>query len=177
MQRIVELGGQSEDLAASAFAENIFNSILTLFPSKVALKLQKRSEECGKGSKERMEYLIKGLEEKRSDANRLDKLYGHKDKPPFGGGGSGGGHGSRGHAAHQADGANSNLDCRICKYLQDKQQSGAHPSFLNHPGPLPTDCPNFISMQNTMRAEIAFAINLCVVCLDHKITWTPAHLV
>jgi len=100
MQRIVELGGKNDDLAASAFAEPIFNSILTLFPSKVALKLQKRSEECGKRSKERMEYLIKELEDKRSDANRLDKLYGHKDKPPFGGGGSGGGHGSKGHTAH-----------------------------------------------------------------------------
>merc|ERR1711940_425266 len=79
-----------------------------------------------------MEYLIKELEQKRSDANEMDKLYGHKDKPPSGGGSSGGGHGSKGHAAHQAGDVPSNPGCRICKHLQAGQQRGNHPFFLNH---------------------------------------------
>ena len=174
MQRIVELGGQSDDLAASAFHVEVFNSILTLFPSKDALKLSKRSLECGKRTKERMEYLIKELEEKRSDANEMDKLYGHKDKPPSGGGGSGGGHGSRGHAASLAGGV-SNPECRVCKQLQANQESGEYPHFLNHLGLKLVDCPNFISMKTGGRVKLAFTAKICLGCLDPKITWTAAH--
>ena len=90
MQRLLELGEKSDDLAALAFGEGVFSAILNLFPSAELYKMGTRSAESGKRTKQRMEYLIKVLGEKRERANYLDK-HEVKDKPPPGGGGSRGG--------------------------------------------------------------------------------------
>ena len=143
LQRILELGMQTDDLAALAFGQDIFDVVLNLIPPKDALKLGRKSEELGKRTKERMEYFIKELDKLRDNANWLDKTV-HKQKPPIGGGGSGGsGSGGRRHTTHHAGGA-SNPECRICKHLQANQETGDHPYFMNHPSLMIWDCPNFI---------------------------------
>ena len=48
LQRLLELGKQSDDLAAVAFGMDVFNVILNLLPDKDALKLGRKSEELGK---------------------------------------------------------------------------------------------------------------------------------
>ena len=111
---------QTDDLAALAFGQDIFDVVLNLFPAKEALKLGKESEELGRRSKARMEHFIKELDKMRNESNWLDKNY--KQKPSIGGGGGSGGSGSggRGHTTHHAAGA-SNPECRICKHLQANQ--------------------------------------------------------
>ncbi len=51
LQRILELGMQTDDLAALAFGQDVFNAVLNLFPAKEALKLGKESEELGRRRK------------------------------------------------------------------------------------------------------------------------------
>ena len=70
LQRLLQLGGQIEELAREVFFREVFSNILDLFPEKEHLKL----------FKERMGNLLKRLEEKREDANRLDKERGEKGK-------------------------------------------------------------------------------------------------
>ena len=67
----------------------MFSNILNLFPEKEHLKLSKATEIPGRFTKEMMEDL-EALEEKREDANRLNK-----DK------GAGGGSGIKSHPTTQ----------------------------------------------------------------------------
>ena len=74
LQRVLELGDQDDDLARVAFSGEIFITIFNLFPNKDRLKMAKYSEVYGKYSKERMEDILRRLEEQRDDANLLDKI-------------------------------------------------------------------------------------------------------
>ena len=80
-----------------AFGNDVFETVLHLFPDDEALKLHQSSVVNGKRTKERMEHIIEKLEAKREDSNCLDKIFTQPDKPPPGGGGGGsGGLGNRG---------------------------------------------------------------------------------
>ena len=176
LQRLLELGSQSDDLAAMAFSKDVFDTVFRLFPHRELAKLSQRSEVHGKRTKRRMGELVKMLEEKRDEANLVDKVMGSADKPPPGGGGLGGsgGLGKRGNNAQQV-GLRENHDCRVCKYLRDNSWQGAHPLFKNHLDLTPMGCPNFLSVSFRNRSSIALSIKLCLNCLDPKITYTKNH--
>ena len=72
LQRLLELGDQSDDLARVAFSGDVFSATFNLFPDKEMLKLAKNTEKYGRYTKERMENLLSQLEEKRGDANLLE---------------------------------------------------------------------------------------------------------
>ena len=68
-QRLLQLGDQSENLAREVFSRDVFSNILNLFQEKEHLKLSKAARIHGKYTKERMEDILRRLEEKRKDAN------------------------------------------------------------------------------------------------------------
>ena len=69
LQRLLQLGDQSENLAREVFSRDVFSNILNLFQEKEHLKLSKAARIHGKYTKERMEDILRRLEEKRKDAN------------------------------------------------------------------------------------------------------------
>ena len=160
-----------------AFGNDVFQTVINLFPLKEALKLHKNSEVHGKRTKERLKHIIEMLEEKREDSNCLDKIIIHQaDKAPAGGsgGGTSGGLGNRGNIAQQ-ECLRENTDCRVCKYLKDNSLRGSYPYFKNHLGSSPAGCPNFVSDTCEGRVKLAEAIKLCRRCMDPEVTWSNSH--
>ena len=159
-----------------AFGNDVFQTVINLFPLNDALKLHKSSVVHGKRTKERLEYIIGKLEEKREDSNCLDKIMPQQtDKSLTGGGGGlGGGLGKRGHNAQQGS-LRENTDCRICKYLKNNSWRGPHPLFKNHLDSSPMGCPNFLSSTTSNRRQTAISIKMCLTCLDPKVVYKSAH--
>ena len=83
----MELGDQNGN-----FARDVFSTILKV---KEHLKMAKAAETYGKCTKERMEDILRRLEEMRADANIMDKDISQKEKDKGSGGGTGNGSGSR----------------------------------------------------------------------------------
>ena len=73
LQRLVDLGDQDDDLAREVFSKDVFSTILNLFSVKEHLKMAKAIDVYGKFTKERMEDIIRRLEEMRTDAYIMDK--------------------------------------------------------------------------------------------------------
>ena len=65
MHRLLDL--ESDDLARVVSSEDVFSLILNFFHHKEAFKLGRRLEGHGKYTKERMEDLIKRLEDRREE--------------------------------------------------------------------------------------------------------------
>ena len=80
LQRLVELGDQSEDLARESYSRDVFSTILNMFTAKEHLKMAKAAEFHGRCSKPIMEDILKRLEEMRKDANILDMERIQKEK-------------------------------------------------------------------------------------------------
>ena len=74
LQRLLELGELSEDLARVEFSGEVFTTTFNLFPDKKLPKLSKAMERHCRYTKEMMEDLLSRLEDKRDDANLLDKV-------------------------------------------------------------------------------------------------------
>ena len=84
MQRIVELGGQSDDLAASAFGVEVFNSILTLFPSKMLSSCPKDLLNVGSVPKEGWSTLLRSWRKKGVMPMRWTSSMATRTSPPLG---------------------------------------------------------------------------------------------
>ena len=172
LQRLLELGEKNEDLARVAFSGDIFSSIMNLFPDKEMLKLAKLADVHGRYTKQRMEDLIKRLDEKRQDANLLDKVMVQKDKDKGSGGGAGAG-GTKTHATHLAGPPSRNPDCRICKVLLSEIGTKVD-LFKDHLGKHPTHCPIFVKMTLQERVRVMTIAKLCWSCLDPKSRYSYA---
>ena len=48
LQRLLELGDKSDDLARVAFSGEVFSTIINLFPDKEMHKFSQKSELCGR---------------------------------------------------------------------------------------------------------------------------------
>ena len=66
------------------------------------------------------------------------------------------------------------LVCRICKQLE--KQRGQTNLFLNHLGKFTHGCPKFITMSLEERLKVCNESQICLVCISHKVTCTPAHM-
>ena len=62
LQRLLELGEKSDDLARVAFSGEVFTTTFNLFPDREMLKMLKIH---GKYTKERMQDILRRLEDKR----------------------------------------------------------------------------------------------------------------
>ena len=58
LQKLLELGEKSDDLARVAFSGEVFTTIVNLFPDREMLKLSQKSELRGKYTKERMRDIL-----------------------------------------------------------------------------------------------------------------------
>ena len=173
LQRLLELGDQSDDLARVAFSGDVFSATFNLFPDKEMLKLSMTTERHGRYTRERMENFLTQIDKKRGDANHLDKIKITKDKG--GGAGIGGGSGVKSYPITQQTNPKSapNLDCRICK----KMEQGSHTDlFLNHQGKSTHDCPKFVALTPKERQKICADAKICFSCLSHEVTFSPTHL-
>ena len=170
---MVELGDQSEDLARVAFSGDVFSAILNLLPDREHLKLSKVVDTYGKYTKERMENILEVLEDKRADANILDK---ERVKHWNEGAVSGSGTGVKTHHGQQVlpPVANPigyqrqlapapNTDCRICKHLETKGSQAN--LFQDHWGKFLHECPNFVAMTQEERVAACKATSTCLICL------------
>ena len=114
LQRLVQLGDQSEDVAREVFSRDVFSNILNLFSEKEHQKLSKATRIHGRYTEERMEYILKRLKEKREDANLLDKERMQKEKREALA------NGSRSHPSQKTSPLVKQADSRICKELEKK---------------------------------------------------------
>ena len=93
LQRLVEVADMDENLAVEVFSKDVFSTIMNLFSAKEHLKMSKAADTYGRRSKERMEDILRRLDEMRSDANIMDKERVQKEKDK--------GYGTRGHLTNQ----------------------------------------------------------------------------
>ena len=153
LQRLVELGDLDDDLAREVFSRDVFT---TFFQQKEHLKMSKAGDAYGKCSKERMEEILRRLEEMRSDANIMDKERVRKEKDNGSGEGTGDGSGSRGHLTKQTPYKDlppvPNKDGRICKQLEKRR--GQTNLFLNHLRKFTNGFPKFKAKSQEERLKV-----------------------
>ena len=172
LQRLLEIGQQNDDLARVAFGEEVFSAVLNLFPDKEIVKLGMQTERYGKYTEERLEKIIRILDEWRNVANFLDKTLVPKEKTKDRGGGT---------VANTAqpippDPNKSPFEhkgCRICKFLSSQPDNSD--LYLDHLGLRPYHCPKFIAMSSEERVTACMEAKICMKCLSPTTTYTSAH--
>ena len=45
----------------------------------------------------------------------------------------------------------------------------------NHLGTKPSEYPNFVSLTQKKRIDVAFTFKICITCLNPDTVWTPVH--
>ena len=91
LQRQLEIGSQSDDLARAAFSKDVLSTNGNLFPYREHEKMLIADQTYGKYTKDRMEDILRRLEDQRERANMMDKdrVQKEKEKDKVPGGGSG----------------------------------------------------------------------------------------